>query len=159
MYNSDNRYHKNFNDLPLQTFVSCLVTSNLNNLVISGNPSPDELQIAWDKIVAEFEETKKLNDVANIDIYTSIYQQMQQLEIQMSTYSNRILELLKFNYPCDLTDATDFLQDLRNVLSSSKEYFTLLIKFLENNSGYVVDPSKLSMAEYFQLIKTINPAT
>ena len=34
-------------DTPMSAFISCVVDENYNALVVSGNPTPEQIQSAW----------------------------------------------------------------------------------------------------------------
>jgi hypothetical protein len=61
------RLYRTIHDLPLDKFISALCDQDFNALVISGNPSQEELSQAWDEIFLDYLDLNGDND-ARMDI-------------------------------------------------------------------------------------------
>lgn len=50
----EKRYYETCEECPLSVFEKCLIHGNLKSLIISGEPSPEELAMVWANLYAEF---------------------------------------------------------------------------------------------------------
>lgn len=53
---SEVKYYTSIVDLPLSKFIDCLIDKNLFALVITGEPSKEDLAYAWDDILMEYND-------------------------------------------------------------------------------------------------------
>lgn len=51
---ANKKYYSKCEDCPLNVFIECLVEGNLKSLIISGEPTSEELAIAWAEIYSEY---------------------------------------------------------------------------------------------------------
>lgn len=124
--------------LPLDIFIDCLLDNDLQQLIISGVATQDQLQITWDKIYIQycqlcqdgsynevFETLKEINDLrAKIHIVNNIIQYLQ------ICFDNDLVALLNsYALDCTLT-AEDkgqvMITKLNMVVARMKRWLTIL---------------------------------
>lgn len=85
------KYYQSINKLPLYKFVMCLDESTNKYLIISGNPSTDELDYAWNDINSQYLEA--IGD-AEYRHYVSTFKELTKIDLTISTIESAI-ECLK----------------------------------------------------------------
>ena len=129
---SQSMWHKSLHDLPLNKFIDCLVDGNLQALTITGFPTQEELESAWQKIISEY--TDLLGSLEH-RLYVQLYKDiaitkitLDQLTIAINilqiTYDeffaeevNKILRTqCKFNW----ADQTSYQAECKKCLNRSK---------------------------------------
>lgn len=138
---SNTSYHlyDNCSKLPLDRFIDCLIDNDLQQLIISGVPTDQDLQEVWDKIYVEycqlsqdgsynevFEVMKEINDLrAKITIATDTIKYLSELN-----YDKDLVDILNvFALRCTITaeDAGDILiNKLNTVVARIKKWFPRL---------------------------------
>lgn len=125
--------YRDINSLPLYLFIDCMVDDKIHSLVISGNPTPEELQDAWADILMEYNEVMADNEGK---LFFSLHKQILQKEIELrmidhalfvlkSEYIPRLVDTLNKLFssgilldPTDQDDYHNKLQIFRNLKAS-----------------------------------------
>lgn len=124
--------------LPLDRFIDCLVDNDLSQLIISGTPTPEQLQETWDKIYLEYCQLSQ-NGTYNetLELYREIYDLRAKISIvnntiqylQISYDRELVLILNKLALGCTVTeeDKGEVLIDkLNGVIARMKKWFPKL---------------------------------
>lgn len=140
----------NCRTLTMDKFIDCLVNGNMKCLVVSGEPTDEEIQSAWEQIWDEYcillnQPNYKiiLKTLQNIVLYESKLIAIDYCMIVLSRqHSEPCIEILKkfgFNYSFDFNDKEQFEKDLKNVKSISK---VTLIKLKGERKNYEIQIKK-----------------
>lgn len=130
--------HHSCDKLPLDIYIDCLLDNDLSGLIISGNVTPEELTMAWDKIYAQaceissskdsstvFSLVKEINDLkAKINLTYNIL-----THLQMSFDEDLVAILNSFALMCTITaeDSGEVLDNkLNTVIAYMKKWFPRL---------------------------------
>lgn len=142
--------YRGLTQLPLNRFIDIVVDGNLYALVISGNPTEQDLSEAWSEIRMQYAEAMKDNEYK---LLTSIISEYHRLTI---TYEQvcKCIEILKDRY------VPQFAKRLNRYLGSSYkfdvrfpvDYDTDLKRARNNTAGIMLD-LKLKQATYDQAMK------
>lgn len=73
-------YYKTIHDLPLSKFIDCIVDGNLYALIISGDPTKEQLAEAWDFILGQYTE---LVGTQEYQLYKVLYCEVAVLKITL----------------------------------------------------------------------------
>lgn len=153
---SQSNLYRRVEDTPLKIFVDCLVHHNYRKLIISGNPTEEEIKKAWDELFLDYcdlsgsdelrrmvELTKKIGALQAklIAVKTSL--------LVLSTGKNSeqcktVLNKLGFNY--------ESKKDIAAVISASKS-FELELKKLTKEYQSGTSTGKAAISEHY--FKTI----
>lgn len=74
----DISYHQTIDELPLNRFIDCMVDNNLSALIISGLPTIQQLQSAWENIFSDYIERIGTNEYR---IYVALYKEINLLKV------------------------------------------------------------------------------
>lgn len=141
MYPSLDSFHHQCQTLPLIKFWEVIDTGELTHLIISGNPSPIELNEAWDKITREYGEILKTEKSENV------FQLWKKIEHtrSMITFIERALMALKWRYDEEIAswlhnygyslitaseDRDEYLRGIYRVESEAKSLVVMLNQYL-----------------------------
>ena len=94
------KWFRDIFELPLGKFEECLLNNNLSALVISGFPSPEELQSAWQTIIQEYSDS--IGSVEH-SIYLHLFKELELLKLDYESVKLLIGSLRKVYVPyfCD----------------------------------------------------------
>ncbi len=127
-------WYQSIHDLPLRIFINCLVEDNLSLLIITGTPTPDQLEDAWEKISDEY--TTALGD-NEFKLCLILQKEVAQLTtsfklvhyavgiLQMVYYKELAEELNKLlgtAYHFDVKNPKAYKRELQLCLSKAKQY-------------------------------------
>lgn len=73
-------FYQSIDELPLNRFVDCLVDDNLKALVITGDPTNEQLYEAWGNISADYAERIGNHE---FKLYKSLYRELELLRITL----------------------------------------------------------------------------
>ena len=119
-------------DTPMSAFISCVVDENYNALVVSGNPTPEQIQSAWDGIYEQYSELSKNT------VYSEYVQRLKEHTIVLHQINGLTagLTALRFAWYPDVANA---LRSLGFQVPASqpigKKYFELLDGLSRQLSG------------------------
>lgn len=85
-------WYRDIYSLPLRNFEECLLNKNLSALIISGFPTPEELNKAWESIVTEYSDS--LGSV-EYDLFGHLFKEVKNLEIDYACVQTCIGTLRK----------------------------------------------------------------
>lgn len=117
------KLHDSIETLKLNRFIACIVNQDLTGLAISGEPDQQALQMAWVKVVSEYHDRRKNEDVSQEmegkqenDAYgiKSIRIKLLILMMRKKYHEKLANELLEEGYEYDFTEET-YLDDLERV--------------------------------------------
>jgi len=163
----ENKYYTSITELPLHSYVDCLIKNNLSHLIISGSPSPDNLAIAWSDITQEY-----VDAIGNsgFEMYLMLAKELALLEVRLclvencvailkcvyeKKYADKVNEILHTNFVFDYNDQDKYQELLDRCLVRSKSIFiqiTLKRAQLEGQDARFKSDSKAPTREYFQSI-------
>jgi hypothetical protein len=106
---SSAKWYQHITEVPLSRFVDCLVDDNYAALVITGYPTPEELQEAWLQIQSEYAEAIGNHDYR---MYVNLMKDMILLSTTLEQI-NCLVGLLEAKY------RSEFLQLLNKLLNTS----------------------------------------
>lgn len=128
------KWFQHITDLPLCRFIDCSVDDNLYALVITGKPTPEQLESAWAMIQQEYADV--MGDYEH-QMYVSLYREVKVLEVtlfqihwligQMKEiyyvgYATRLNELLFTRFQFDHTKPVQYFNELSRCINRSKGY-------------------------------------
>lgn len=88
------KYHSSCADLPLNKFIDCIVDGNLQALTITGFPTPEQLQEAWQNIISEYSD---IVGTLEYKLYVSLYKEIAISKIILDQVTVA-LNILKLTY-------------------------------------------------------------
>lgn len=149
----------------MEQFISCIVDSDLSELVVSGEPIAEDLAIAWANIFYEYCD---LIGTSEVNLKSRLLMEYIQLEkvvvfstgwvkILRISYSKNIVNALKhvgFDYDFDIEDSERFLKDLKRVESELISMrLRVKLKKIEIDSLQDKDSTKTNVdRKYFKTI-------
>lgn len=98
---SNNTLHHSCSTLPYSHFIEIILHGNLRWLIISGHPSPAELQQAWENILQEYSELVRTDKSDNI---FDLFKKISQTE-DLIFFIDTAIGLLKTQYDAEIADA------------------------------------------------------
>jgi hypothetical protein len=126
------KWYRHITELPLNKFIDCKVDDNLFALVISGQPTTQELKAAWATI--QQEEADQIGDHEH-QMYVSLYRDVKVLEatlfqihwlvaqmkeVYYSEFGTRLNKLLLTNFKFDHTRPIQYFKELSRCINRSK---------------------------------------
>jgi hypothetical protein len=126
------KWYQNINELPLRKFREIVISDNLHALVISGQPTEEQLLTAWDSIRMQYADAMKDNDfrayctLSRETAYTQAT--YNQITICIRTlrkfyaeqFKNGLNALLRTSYVLDVSDREKYDKDLDSATRRSK---------------------------------------
>jgi hypothetical protein len=161
------RYYDNILDLPLQKFIECQCKDNLYALVISGDPTKEQLQMAWIDIQQQYCDAIGNNEMR---LYLSLQKEIAIASLDYSCICNivnvlrrvyyrdladELIKLIKMKFRLDPTRPEEYFDDLQRILNRSK---SLVIKMdlkklaLEAIQKKLQDKGQKPTREYYERI-------
>jgi|SRR5688572_12721603 len=163
-----NQIHISCHTLLMKDFIKCRVESDLQYLIISGEPTTDELNAAWAKISDEFFDlAEKAQNLYALELYMeleALHYKMQVVsecvEIMRSYRCEELVKLLKdmgYNYPFDAEDEVKYLKDLDRVTTRAK---ALVIAYNERSARLDIlkekeSPDQVESYQYYDKILAV----
>jgi hypothetical protein len=114
------KYYQSIVDLPLNKFIECMVDKNLFALVISGEPSLEQLTTAWEDVMNEYSDIM-MDGEGKLHFNLLKEVELLKLDIQKVNICLQILEA-EVNFPEFVTPDKKYATDL-NKLSNSNFSF------------------------------------
>lgn len=113
-------------DVPMYKFIDCMCNNNLTQLVVSGEPSPEQLAEAWTELFFEYcdlieaTETKyRVRLVSEISLNEQkielVSNWVKILEISYMPKLVSALHILDINYELDPRDSEQYQKDLKRI--------------------------------------------
>lgn len=144
---TSSQYYQHIADLPLSKFIEVATNGNFFALVISGQPSLDDLRIAWESIVSEYGEAVGSGQQ---ELSTNLYKQIVKLETTIAqiemlvralekTYCGKFVTLLNglltTSFVFDVDKPQEYNKKLQACISRSKGFkITLDLKVAQYNA-------------------------
>lgn len=159
------QYYHNTTELPLSRFIDCIVDDNLHALVISGNPTTEQLSQAWHTIRIQYADAMRDIDYISFARLNREVAQLQmlnsQIQIAITELKNRytiqfhraLNELLKYKFHLDVNNPEAYDKELRRATNRSKgNLLELRIKEITLNSMLekMANKGHVMTREYFQ---------
>jgi hypothetical protein len=115
------KWYQNINELPLYNFEECLINNNLSSLIISGYPTPQELQTAWENIMTEYTESLGNSEYT---MYVTLYKQVEILRLEYEMICFLIAACRKHYSPMFCSELNRFLRiNLKFDIKNTDLYF------------------------------------
>lgn len=124
--------YRSISELPLAAFRICIVHGDLSALVISGDPTEDEISKAWDDIRQQYADaigdhdhrlaTSLYKDIAILKYrYKSVILLVDLLQdAYMKELADELNDLLATTFPFDPHDTDQYLNDLQRCVKRTK---------------------------------------
>lgn len=114
-------------DVPMSAFISCVVDENYNALVVSGNPTPEQIQAAWDGIYEQYSE------LSHNTVYSEYVQRLKEHTIVFTQINGLTAGITVLRYG----DYPDVIASLRKL-------------------GFSVPETPLNPKKYIELIESLS---
>lgn len=130
----ESKWYRNTSELPFNKFIECLVDGNLSALIISGYPTPAEIQGAWLGIAEEYHKATADHEYK---VFLKLYKDIEELKItidQVVLYVG-VLRQIKSQYFID--ELNDILRLKLNLnWEDPASYHEQLNKCIRRNAGF-----------------------
>lgn len=126
------KYYQHISKLPLHKFIDVAVDDNLYALVISGDPTKEQLLEAWQGIALQYADAIKDHESKlffsiekELHILRATYAQILTLidllsKVYAKQFADMLNELLKVNFKFDYTDPEKYQHELKRCFNRSK---------------------------------------
>lgn len=150
---SSAQLYRNISETPLFVFVGCITHKNLLLLVISGKPTEQELQDAWDRLQDQY--TSSVGDNEH-KLYLTAYKDLIDLEAQYNESVILIHALKHFFFQPFLDDLNKLLNsDTKLDYKNDVKYYDQL-KVLERKSKGLKLRADMKRATYNKIASQFN---
>lgn len=150
MENQSGECYRSIGKLTLSRFIDTIVDNNLHALVITGNPTEDQLHAAWHDINSQYADA--IGD-AEYKLYLSLYKEITVHTLTLQAI-NACIETLKMFPHVELFDQlnellkTDFKFDFKD-----QEKYSLTLKICASRSKGILMQLDLKKAQFDGIIK------
>jgi hypothetical protein len=161
------KWYQHITDLQLRNFIDCVVNDNYHALVITGNPSAQDLLLAWSEIQAEYADV--MGDYEH-KLFVALFKEVTLLKISLQTihclieilrevhyepFTAELNKLLRTSFVFDPADQNKYQETLRRCYNRSKgikidlELKLVQFKAIEKKN---MEAGSKPTKEYFQSI-------
>jgi hypothetical protein len=177
------KYYSSIVDLPLNKFVEVLIDKNYFALVITGQPTPEDLQTAWDEIMNQYSDVMmdgegkfhfnllKEVELLKLDIQkVNICLQILEAEINLpgivtpdKRYAKDLNKLSNSNFQFDHSKPHQFRNDLKRATNRSKHLLLLLgvkeknLEAINTKTNTII--SKPTKEYFYSILNTLSMFT
>lgn len=124
--------YRTISELPLRVFITCIVDKNLSALIISGNPTVNELEEAWEDIRQQYADA--IGDHEH-RLCTSLYKELAIMNCNfrmiillvdllghafMKELADELNDILNTSFAFDPSDPIQYKKELQRCLNRSK---------------------------------------
>jgi len=143
------KWYQHITELPLSKFIDVTVDDNLYALVITGQPSMEQLQLAWVQINQEYADVMGDNEHR---MYISVYRDIKVLETTLKLI-HWLVEQMREVYYVEFANRLNALLNTRFKFDHTRpeQYFNELTRCINRSKGYKIDLDlKLAQFEVMQ---------
>jgi len=143
------KWYQHITELPLSKFIDVTVDDNLYALVITGQPSMEQLQLAWAQINQEYADVMGDNEHR---MYISVYRDIKVLETTLKLI-HWLVEQMREVYYVEFANRLNALLNTRFKFDHTRpeQYFNELTRCINRSKGYKIDLDlKLAQFEVIQ---------
>lgn len=117
---------QDIHNMPLARYIDCVCDNNLYALIITGNPSTEQLQTAWENIK---EQVAQIGGSDQHNLLRTLYKEVCELQLHYHEILT-IIDSLKLTLAACINRSYDLPA---MVFEKQKEYHRLLNKYLQSN--------------------------